>query len=134
MTGTGEGALRDLDEDACWALLAEEPVGRLVWTGPEGPTAVPVNYTVDSRTIAIRTTAYSSVARETDDSVVAFEVDHVDAEQRTGWSVLVRGRAEVVSHRPGAGTTGADVDVWPTGARPLRLVVHPTQVTGRRLG
>ena len=39
----------------------------------------------------VRTTAYSEVARECDDSPVAFEVDDVEESTQSGWSVLMRG-------------------------------------------
>ena len=43
----------------------------------------------------IRTAAYSEPARECDDSPVAFEVDDLDEAERSGWSVLMRGRAHL---------------------------------------
>jgi nitroimidazol reductase NimA-like FMN-containing flavoprotein (pyridoxamine 5'-phosphate oxidase superfamily) len=129
--GASAGRLVELTEAECWELLGSEPVGRLAWRGAEGLSVVPVNYIADEGRVSINTAAYSAQARECDDLPVAFQVDAVDATARSGWSVLVRGTAHVEYAQDG--TTSNDPDVWPAGVRPLRLVIDPTGVTGRRL-
>ena len=119
----------ELGPDECWSLASALPVGRLAWTGPHGPTVIPVNFAVTGAEVLVRTTAYSEMARECDDSPVAFEVDEVDASARSGWSVLMRGRAHLESVPPG----DAGPDVWPPGPRSLQLRIEVTEVTGRRL-
>ena len=118
-----------LAPEECWTLAAARPVGRLAWTGPHGPTVIPVNFAVTGAEVLVRTTAYSEVSRECDDSPVAFEVDDVDASTRTGWSVLMRGRGHLESGPPG----DAEPDVWPPGPRSMRLRIEVTEVTGRRI-
>jgi hypothetical protein len=106
-------------------------VGRLAWTGPQGLSVVPVNFVVTGRRVHVRTAAYTALARECDDSIVAFEVDEFDADHRSGWSVLMRGRAHV-DH---GGSDGSDEpDVWPTGIHGLQVRVDVDEVTGRRVG
>jgi len=121
--------LIDLDEAECFRLAATEPVGRLVWVGPEGPSVVPVNFTLEDRAVHVRTAGYSALARECDDSKVAFEVDAYDPDSRLGWSVVMVGRASVGLVRPGAPAP----DVWPVGAKAAQLTVEVDKVTGRRL-
>ena len=58
----GSGHLLDLTVDECWELAASQPVGRLAWTGPSGPTVIPVNFAVDGRLVHVRTAAYSALA------------------------------------------------------------------------
>lgn len=124
------GQLHDLTADECWRLAASMPVGRLAWCGPQGPTVVPVNFAVAEGRVHVRTAAYSAQARECDDSPVAFEVDQFDADSRTGWSVLLRGRA----HLQFGGSPGGDQpDVWPAGARGLLLTVEVDEISGRRV-
>jgi nitroimidazol reductase NimA-like FMN-containing flavoprotein (pyridoxamine 5'-phosphate oxidase superfamily) len=55
---------------------------------------IPVNYVLHDGAVWIRSTPYSMLARETAGGQMAFEVDGVDEFTRSGWSVLVRGRAE----------------------------------------
>ena len=121
--------LVDLDEAECYRLAATEPVGRLAWTGPEGPSVVPVNFALEGGAIHVRTAAYSALARECDDSPVAFEVDAYDADSRIGWSVVMTGRATLGFVSPGAPAP----EVWPVGSKAAHLTVEVAKVTGRRL-
>jgi hypothetical protein len=121
--------LTDLDEAECYRLAATEPVGRLVWTGPEGPSVVPVNFTLEPGTVRVRTAAYSALAQECDDSRVAFEVDAYDPDSRLGWSVIMAGRASIGFVQPGIPAP----EVWPIGAKAVQLTVDVDRVTGRRL-
>jgi hypothetical protein len=121
--------LTDLDTTECYRLVATEPVGRLAWMGPNGPTIVPVNFTLDGESVHVRTAAYSSMARECDDSLVAFEVDAYDADSRLGWSVLMTGRARVGVVRHGAPAP----EVWPVGAKAAQLTVEIDRISGRRV-
>ena len=133
MTGLHREVLSELEPDECWRLLEARPVGRLAWTGPTGPVIVPTNYAVVDRTLRLRTTAYGALAREVDDSLVAFEVDELDDATRTGWSVLVRARARL-AYPGGAGRHHHGAEPWPAGPRPVQVVLEPHSVSGRRLG
>ena len=44
-----------IDEDACWDLLALQPVGRIGMCRDDGPLILPVNYAVIDRAIVFRT-------------------------------------------------------------------------------
>ncbi len=121
--------LTDLDEAECYRLAATEPVGRLVWTGSQGPSVVPVNFHLEQGTVRVRTAAYSALAQECDDSRVAFEVDAYDPDSRLGWSVIMTGRASVGFVQPGVPAPEA----WPIGAKAVQLTIAVDKVTGRRL-
>ncbi len=125
------GRLVDLSEDQCWDLVAGLPVGRLAWSGPEGISVIPVNYVTAERGITLHTHAYSTMAREVDDSPVAFQVDQIDEATRSGWSVLVRGIAH--TSNAGLGGSGSRPDVWPKGTKAVHLTVAVTSITGRRV-
>ena len=127
---TEAGRLVELTTDECWTLADTQPVGRLAWQGPHGVTIVPVNFVLTGRDVHLRTTAYSALARECDDSEVAFEVDQIDVLGHSGWSVLMRGRA----HLSFGEGSGEQPDVWPGGIRGLQVTLDVTEVTGRRLG
>lgn len=127
------GRLAELTPYDCWALLVGVQIGRVAWSRPEGPAVVPVNLALLDGALWLRTTTDSALVREGVGENVAIEVDQVDLEARSGWSVLVLGPAELVE--------GDDVpehlhvlEVWPSGARPAYVRVSPTQLTGRRLG
>jgi nitroimidazol reductase NimA-like FMN-containing flavoprotein (pyridoxamine 5'-phosphate oxidase superfamily) len=123
------GQLTDLTPNECWELLGTRPVGRLVWSGASGLTVVPLNYAVREGRILLRTAAYTSLARECRDREVAFQVDDIDADSHSGWSVLVRGYCRDVA----AGSDDQAPDTWASGTRRVVFAVEAQEVTGRRL-
>lgn len=86
-------ALTELDRAECLRLLGSMAVGRIVFTEGALPAIRPVNYLLDGEEIVFRTAAGSALAVATRHSVVAFEVDEIDAANHTGWSVVVIGQA-----------------------------------------
>ncbi len=127
---TPAGLLSALSPAECWSLVSTQPVGRIAWSGPSGITVLPVNFVVDGESVHLRTAAYSELARECDDSPVAFQVDSFDEDTRSGWSVLLRGRAH--ADFSGSGPA-APPDVWPTGSHSLQVQVSIDLVSGRRV-
>ena len=93
-----DDVFRALDREECLRLLAKAPVGRIVFTRHALPAVLPVNFSIDTDTsVMLRTSASSELVRAVDGVVVAFEADAFDATLRSGWSVVVTGRAAVVT-------------------------------------
>ncbi|KUM81376.1 pyridoxamine 5'-phosphate oxidase family protein [Streptomyces griseorubiginosus] len=89
---------RELDRQECLRLMARVPVGRIVHTRHALPAVLPVNFSLDhDGGVLLRTAAASELVRAVDGVVVAFETDEVDAAAQSGWSVVVTGRASVVT-------------------------------------
>ncbi|MFF7903408.1 pyridoxamine 5'-phosphate oxidase family protein [Streptomyces sp. NPDC088817] len=89
---------RSMDRQECLRLMAEVPVGRVVYTRQALPAVLPVNFALAAdASVLLRTSAGSDLVRAVDGVVVAFEADAFDAESRSGWSVVVTGRATVVT-------------------------------------
>ncbi|CAI9407652.1 pyridoxamine 5'-phosphate oxidase family protein [Nocardioides sp. T2.26MG-1] len=130
MDKTARGQLVDLPADECWQLLTTTPVGRIAWTTSTGPEVIPVNFAVDGRTIKIRTAAYSAMVQKADAERVAFQVDRIDEDTHTGWSVLARGRAEV---RYGDPEEPTGPEPWVRGPRSATVVIDVDEITGRWL-
>ncbi|UNZ21207.1 pyridoxamine 5'-phosphate oxidase family protein [Streptomyces sp. 891-h] len=87
-----------LDRQECLRLLAKVPVGRVVYTRQALHAILPVNFGLDAdSSVILRTSASSHLVHAIDGAVVAFEADDFDAEERSGWSVVVTGRAAVVT-------------------------------------
>src|SRR5215470_7439594 len=100
--GPGAGVQRVVDplgEAECWELLASGRLGRLVYNSRYGPTALPVVYITDGRSIVLGT--WDPILFDEDlrtgiaqaEYQVAVEVDQIDVDAREGWIVLVRGAA-----------------------------------------
>ncbi|MFF7646091.1 pyridoxamine 5'-phosphate oxidase family protein [Streptomyces canus] len=128
-------AFRALDRQECLRLLAKVPVGRVVYTRQALPAVLPINFILDTDTsVLLRTSPDSDLVRAIEGVVVAFEADEFDATARSGWSVVVTGRATVV-------TDPAEHDrlsqSGPTSWMPLREAVfvriESELVTGREL-
>ncbi|WP_308124042.1 pyridoxamine 5'-phosphate oxidase family protein [Mycolicibacterium xanthum] len=129
--------LEDLSPDECLRLLTAAKVGRLVYQDDLGPLAVPVNYAIADKDIVLRVEGGAKRAAM-QQPMLAFEVDHVDEEQKSGWSVLVRGvGAEVDPERVPALLRAMDGHFptpWAVGIHNVWLKIVPHTVTGRRLG
>ena len=131
MTPATDVRLEELPPDECWELLASSTVGRIAWTAADGPAVVPVNFAVDGHAVHLRTRAFSALVQKADAERVAFQVDRIDEDSHTGWSVLARGRAVV---RYGAeADAGPAVGTWPTGPRSALVVIEVDRISGRRL-
>lgn len=118
----------------CWDRLAAAPVGRLGTIGVHGPEIVPVNHVVDEGTIVFRTERGSKLDAVTDHGEVCYEVDGFDPATRSGWSVLVKGRAiEVRRSEELHRLRGLPLDVWNETDKPSFVRIHPREVTGREI-
>ena len=129
--------IESLSAAECRRLLRTARVGRLVYVDDDGPAAVPVNYALVDDSIVIRVeggTKRDAMRQE----ALAFEVDEIDADAHSAWSVLVRGHGEEIPledvapllHRSG----GEMPEPWAFGVHNVWLRVHVESLTGRHLG
>ncbi|MFI5570224.1 pyridoxamine 5'-phosphate oxidase family protein [Streptomyces sp. NPDC051740] len=129
-------AFRALDRQECLRLLAGVPVGRVIYTRQALPAVLPVNFSLDTdASVLLATSSGSDLVRAVDGAVVAFEADEFHAENRSGWSVIVTGRAAVVT---GPAEHERLVRTGPASWMPLRETVfvriEAEVVTGRGIG
>ncbi|MFF5495004.1 pyridoxamine 5'-phosphate oxidase family protein [Streptomyces aquilus] len=88
----------ELDPQDAVALLASVPLGRIGFSHRALPVIRPVNHLVDDGHIVIRTHAGSALLRNPPvPEVVVYEADLIDLRSRSGWSVMVTGRASQVT-------------------------------------
>ena len=123
---------RELDQGECLQVLAQHKIGRLALCTTQGPRVFPVNYVVDDTSLVFRTSPYGAIAREAEaDTETAFEVDHVDEETRTGWSVLVVGKLEVIDDPHDLLSLQNNPQPWAGGSRTLYLRLRWRLISGR---
>lgn len=129
--------LEELSSDECFRLLGAASFGRLVYQDDLGPLAVPVNYGLAGHDIVFRVEGGAKRAAM-QQPMLALEVDHVDDDGTSGWSVLLRGAgAEVDPDRVPALLRTMDGHFprpWAEGIHNVWLRIVPHTVTGRRLG
>jgi len=123
-----------LTEEACWALLRDSDVGRVGVNVVALPAIFPVNYAIIDDTIIFRTAPGSKLTAASQEAVVAFQVDDYDRTNRSGWSVLAIGTAEVVHD---IDTTfkvlAAHLEPWAGGKRTNIVRITPGFISGRRI-
>jgi nitroimidazol reductase NimA-like FMN-containing flavoprotein (pyridoxamine 5'-phosphate oxidase superfamily) len=123
-----------LTEEEALALLGCAEVGRIGLTIGAMPAIFPVNYRMIDGAIMFRTAPGSKLSAATQGTVVAFEVDDHDREDRTGWSVLAVGRAEVLHDGQTAlKAISARLAPYADGKRFSIVKIEPTFISGRRI-
>jgi nitroimidazol reductase NimA-like FMN-containing flavoprotein (pyridoxamine 5'-phosphate oxidase superfamily) len=127
--------LETLPFETCLRLLDSVPVGRLGFYSDGELVILPVNHVMDGQDVIFATVAGSKLTAAEGQALVAFEADDYDEQTRTGWSVLVNGRAEVMydeAEIQRLRRSGQGPDPWVTGVpRTHWIRVRPTSVTGR---
>jgi nitroimidazol reductase NimA-like FMN-containing flavoprotein (pyridoxamine 5'-phosphate oxidase superfamily) len=128
--------LRELTYAECRALLVREQAGRVAIATPDGPHIIPLNYSVVDESIIFRTTPFSLLATYARNAKLAFEVDHFHNEHQLGWSVVARGRADVITDNDELARVRKiwAPRPWADGARNLYFRLEWTELTGRSLG
>ena len=117
----------------CRGYLGTSGVGRMVFTGPRGPEAIPLNYAMLAGDVIVRTGRHSSLARAAQ-TRVSFEVDHFDEALAEGWSVLANGLARVVTTPAELETVRSlGIEPWAGGDKDTYLRIAVTEMTGRRI-
>jgi len=119
----------------CLRLASSEPVGRIAVAEGGDIHVFPVNHQVLDGVVAFRTAEGTKLGAAVEGSVVAFEVDRYDAASNTGWSVLIKGRAELLDESMlQIRLRAAGLRSWRNRVpRPEWVVIRPDAVTGRRL-
>ena len=123
-----------LSEEAARQLLAGAEVGRVGICIGALPAIFPVNYRLIDGAIVFWTSPGSKMSAATEGAVVAFEVDDYQLADRSGWSVLAVGRAEVVTDPDMAARVEATcLQPFVDGRRDTLVRIEPTFLSGRRL-
>ena len=126
------GIFAELSETECKELLAQHTVGRIGFMAGEGPQILPVNYQYRTGRVIFRTSPYGPLAGLVRRTSVAFEIDAIDEQDKSGWSVLVLGFAEAMTndHRLTSAWETGPVP-WADGARNLFIEIKPRKISGR---
>ncbi|OBI76191.1 pyridoxamine 5'-phosphate oxidase family protein [Mycobacterium sp. E740] len=125
--------LETLNRRQCLDLLQAVRVGRLVFTEDALPAVQPVNFRLWHDDVVIRVAGGPKLAAATDNQVVAFQADELDADLRTGWSVTVVGHAEPITAVDQlVELAGTFLQPWVEGRRDHFVRIRTEKMTGRR--
>ena len=126
--------LEHLSPSECWRLLSLHPVGRIGVLVDSAPEIYPVNHVVDDESIVFRTDPGSKLRGLTRSPSICFEADGLNLENRTGWSVLVKGRATEVDDAAGLhAIKDLPLKFWALGEKAHWIRISPHEITGRRI-
>ena len=131
-----DNTIVELATAECHDLLGRHHFGRLGFMDQVGvmPMIIPVNYLFHGDRVVFRTDPGSKLTAALHEAPVAFEVDGIDEQQQTGWSVVVRGHVEAVTDAAErAQLDETPLVAWAPGAKPHYVRVLPRLVTGRRV-
>jgi hypothetical protein len=85
------GNFAELSEADCKELLAQHSAGRIGFMAGDGPQILPVTYQFRNGSVVFRTSPAGPLAELVRRTSVAFEIDNIDEQNKSGWSVLVGG-------------------------------------------
>jgi nitroimidazol reductase NimA-like FMN-containing flavoprotein (pyridoxamine 5'-phosphate oxidase superfamily) len=130
---TDHAGLEILPFDVCLRLLASVSVGRIGFFADGEMVILPVNHVVDGQDLVFRTARGSKLSAAEGRDLVTFEADEFDEQTRSGWSVVVTGRAEVIYEDAEIQRLSRlGLHSWVTAVeRPLWIRIRANAVSGR---
>jgi uncharacterized protein len=131
---TDHAGLEILPFDVCLQLLAAVPVGRVSFLADGEIVVLPVNHVVDGQEPVFRTARGSKLSAAEGQDLVAFEADGYDERTKSGWSVLVNGRAHAVYDEAEIQRLSSfGLHPWVTAVdRPFWIRIRPVSISGRQ--
>jgi uncharacterized protein len=132
---TDRAGLEVLSFEECLRLLASVPVGRVGVVADGEIVVLPVNHAVDGQDPVFLTARGSKLSAAEQQNVAAFEADHYDQQNQTGWSVLITGHAEAIYEQAEIERLSRfGLRPWPNAAQhPVWMRVRALSVSGRRI-
>jgi nitroimidazol reductase NimA-like FMN-containing flavoprotein (pyridoxamine 5'-phosphate oxidase superfamily) len=131
-----DAELEKLSPQECGVLLSRGCVGRVGFVVAGRPEVLPVNYAGDETGSVVFRTSSKSMLMAVAMQPVVFEIDGLDEEHQTGWSVCVHGSAREITDRQDATAErlrAMSVVPWAPGDRQRWFAITPDEITGRRL-
>ena len=127
--------LEILPFDRCLQLLTTVAVGRVSFFADGEIVVLPVNHVMDGQDPVFRTARGSKLSAAEGQNVVAFEADDYDEHTRSGWSVLVNGRAHAIYERAEIQRLSRlGLRLWVSDTdRPFWIRIRPASISGRRI-
>ena len=133
MTGPTQTWLIELSTEHCEELLRTTTLGRLGVVAHGRPMIFPICHVYVDGLVAFPTNVGTKQRAALDWPFVAYEVDGVDPDGQSAWSVMVAGHAEVATPEQETRLRQVRDVPWRNSPELHWLVVVPTSITGRRI-
>jgi nitroimidazol reductase NimA-like FMN-containing flavoprotein (pyridoxamine 5'-phosphate oxidase superfamily) len=123
-----------ISRDQCLGLLGSLRIGRVVISLEALPAAFPVNFALMDDDVVFRTAPGTKLSAALDEAVVAFQADRFDAAACIGWSILIQGRASIITDPEELERARRlRIRPWLPSDRPHFVRIRSEVVSGRRL-
>ncbi len=133
--GFDRNGLEVLPDEVCRSLLSGAALGRIGLTVGALPVILPMTYAVLDGDIVIRAGWGSKLDAAADGQVVCFEADAYNALYHDGWSVLVIGKAEIITDPAELERVGnLALRAWAFADGDHYIRIRFDLVSGRRIG
>lgn len=132
---TDRSGLEVLGQQTCMELLGTVPIGRIAMIDSGEIAVLPVNHVVLDGRVHFRSAPGAKLDAAIMQHVVTFEADDYDESTQTGWSVVVKGRADLVTDDATlARLRTSGIRPWSNPSfRTNWVTLHATDVTGRSI-
>lgn len=125
--------LIELDEHECFRRLGSTQFGRIALSSGALPVIFPIHYALLDRDPVFRTDPGTKAMAAGAGQVICLEIDDIDPETHTGWSVLVTGRADLLYEpRDVAAASRLPLRPW-TGRGDAFVRITASLVSGRQI-
>lgn len=127
-------ASEEISPDQCWALIAGQTTGRLGFLLDGWVTIFPLNCVIHDRTVYFRTSPEGVIARQ-QISRAGFQLDHIDAGTRSGWTILVNGTLQRATDPELLKTLWGRPaeEPWAPGQRNVFFGISTEKISGRQV-
>ena len=123
-----------LDEATCWELVASKQIGRIAVAAANRPDIFPMNYALDGQHLVFQTLPGIKLASAVLGKAVAFEIDEMDEEAHTGWSVVIHGVAsEIEGTENLLAAEALGIRPWAESPKYRYLRLTADSISGRRV-
>lgn len=126
-------AIAELTEQECTERLQLASFGRVALCSGALPVILPVHFAMLGPDPVFRTDPGTKLMAASDGQVLCLEIDEVHPVVHTGWSVLVTGRAEVITDAAGLSAAGRlPLRPW-IGDGSAYVRIHAALLSGREI-
>jgi len=123
----------ELPEHECRDRLKLTPFGRIALSSGALPVIFPIHFAMLGDDPVFRTDPGTKLMAASDGQVLCLEIDDIHPVLHTGWSVLVTGRADVLSD-PGDLRAAAALPLRPwTGSGSAYVRIEASMLSGREI-
>ena len=130
---TSHLVIADLTDHECRDRLTLTPFGRIALSSHALPVIFPIHFAMLGDDPVFRTDPGTKLMAASDGQVLCLEIDDLDVDRHEGWSVLVTGRADVLTEPEDlAAATALPLRPW-TGGGSAYVRIGAAMLSGREI-